>query len=265
MAATIEAMANTGSAARGRPPRRRRAGSERAGDGGGADTRGGGADAAEARLILEVLRSLVEPLHRSIPGSNEVVLHDLAKLPDSIVAIAGNVTGREVGSPATDTLLRAAASGDLVTTVAYESRLPGGRELRSTTMICRDGAGIPVAALCINVDVTMWRAIHVLATSMLPDRPLAPTAGAEDHAAGEDFVNDIDELAQHLLTQAIAAVRVPVDLMQKRHKLAVVQDLKERGFFMLKESVETAAQALGVTRFTIYNYLNELEPGSGAE
>ncbi|GAB96287.1 putative transcriptional regulator YheO [Kineosphaera limosa] len=47
--------------------------------------------------------------------------------------------------------------------------------------------------------------------------------------------------------------------MQKRHKLAVVGDLKERGFFMLKESVETAASALAVTRFTIYNYLNEID------
>jgi len=45
---------------------------------------------------------------------------------------------------------------------------------------------------------------------------------------------------------------------QKRHKIAVVNDLKDRGFFMLKESVEMAAQALQVTRFTIYNYLNEL-------
>jgi len=45
---------------------------------------------------------------------------------------------------------------------------------------------------------------------------------------------------------------------QKRHKIAVVNDLKDRGLFMLKESVEMAAQALQVTRFTIYNYLNEL-------
>ena len=46
--------------------------------------------------------------------------------------------------------------------------------------------------------------------------------------------------------------------MQKKHKIAVVHLLKERGFFMLKESVGMAAQALQVTRFTVYNYLNEL-------
>lgn len=71
-------------------------------------------------------------------------------------------------------------------------------------------------------------------------------------------LQDIDELAQHLLAEAIDASGAPVDLMQKRHKIAVVNDLKDRGFFMRKESVEMAAQALQVTRFTIYNYLNEL-------
>ena len=50
--------------------------------------------------------------------------------------------------------------------------------------------------------------------------------------------------------------------MHKRHKLAVVADLRDRGFFLLKESVDTAAAALDVTRFTIYNYLNELEPAA---
>jgi predicted transcriptional regulator YheO len=74
----------------------------------------------------------------------------------------------------------------------------------------------------------------------------------------EKFFQDIDELAQHLLAEAIEASGAPVDLMQKRHKIAVVNDLKDRGFFMLKESVEMAAAALQVTRFTIYNYLNEL-------
>lgn len=38
-----------------------------------------------------------------------------------------------------------------------------------------------------------------------------------------------------------------------------MSDLKRRGFFMLRDSIEDAASALGVTRFTIYNYLNELD------
>jgi predicted transcriptional regulator YheO len=32
--------------------------------------------------------------------------------------------------------------------------------------------------------------------------------------------------------------------------------LEERGAFAYRKSAETVAEALGVTRFTVYNYLN---------
>ncbi len=221
------------------------------------------ADPAEARRIFALLNPLVEPLQRAIPGNAEVVLHDFAKLPNTIVAIAGDVTGRTVGSPATDSLLKAVASGDVHTTDTYDVRIPGGRELRSTNVVFRDSNGVPAYALSVIVDVTLWRAIHVLAESMLPPDANKPRA---ENGEDEHFSNDVDALAQQLLTDAIRAARIPVDLMQKRHKISVVDDLKKRGFFLLRDSVETAAAALGVTRFTVYNYLNELDaagPASG--
>ncbi|WP_182113430.1 MULTISPECIES: transcriptional regulator [unclassified Actinotalea] len=213
-----------------------------------------GPSALEADQALAVLGALVEPLAAALPGDAEVVLHDLRRLPNSIIAIAGDVTGRGVGSPATDLLLRRAADGTLATNVGYETRLPDGRVLLSTTIVVRDSAGTPVAALCINSDVMIWQAVKAIAEAMLP----GTTASAGTAEPAEKFVHDIDELAQHLLTETIDACGVPVELMQKKHKLAVVGDLKSRGFFLLKESVEIAAQALQVTRFTIYNYLNEL-------
>ena len=111
--------------------------------------------------------------------------------------------------------------------------------------------------MCINSDVMIWQAVKSIAESMLPAE-ISTRQEAHTPPEDEKFFQDIDELAKHLLADAIDASGAPVDLMQKRHKIAVVKDLKERGFFMLKESVEMAAQALQVTRFTIYNYLNEL-------
>ncbi len=46
--------------------------------------------------------------------------------------------------------------------------------------------------------------------------------------------------------------------MHKRHKLEVVRNLKSRGMFLLRDAVDMIATSLGVTRFTIYNYLNEI-------
>lgn len=60
-----------------------------------------------------------------------------------------------------------------------------------------------------------------------------------------------------LISEAIRETGVPVDLMHKKHKLEVIRSLKSRGFFLVRDGVEMIASALQVTRFTIYNYLNE--------
>ena len=88
------------------------------------------------------------------------------------------------------------------------------------------------------------------------ERSGAAALGSAD--GGEAFVHDVDELAAAVLRQAVAEQDVPVSLMRKAHKVEAVRSLKRRGFFMLRDAVEMAAQALGVTRFTIYNYLNEI-------
>lgn len=220
----------------------------------------------ERDYLIRVFSELVAPLGQSLPSSVEVVLHDLAKLPNSIVAVHGDVTGRRVGDPATDLLLQRVAAGDFTHAVGYSTQLPDGRSLRSTTMILKDNSGEPVAALCLNADVSVWHQVARIAEDMggvLSPVPEAPLPRTEAEASGtlpeEVFPRDVDELAAHLIHQAIHEQNAPVDLMRKEHKLAVVRALKQRGMFMLRDAIEMIATSLGVTRFTIYNYLNELD------
>ncbi|RZI93344.1 MAG: transcriptional regulator [Microbacterium sp.] len=218
----------------------------------------------DGERLIAVFTDLVEPLGRSLPASSEVVLHDLSRLPNSIVAIYGDVTGRRVGDPATNLLLEATVTGSFALNDAYETVLPDGRRMRSTTMIIRDVAGNPAAALCINTDISVWINVHRIADAMLgnasfPTGEAAPAIIAPAPSpVNETFVRDVEELASQLVAAALASAGVPVELMQKRHKLAVVRDLKARGMFLLRDAVEMVAAALQVTRFTIYNYLNEL-------
>jgi predicted transcriptional regulator YheO len=44
--------------------------------------------------------------------------------------------------------------------------------------------------------------------------------------------------------------------MSREHKQLAVRMLDDRGAFALRRSVESVADAMGVSRFTIYNYLN---------
>lgn len=242
----------------------------------------------DGERLLAVFSRLIEPLGMSMPATSEVVLHDLSLLPNSIVAIHGSVTGRVVGDPATDLLLeRIADRDDTDQHLNYETVLPDGRKLRSSTMIIRDVSGNAAAALCINTDTSAWETVELVAKAVLgrlddsaheallhsPVRtaqvPQQVPVVAHGEAAApvaraqrETFVRDIDELAQVILTRALDESGVPVELMHKRHKVEVVRQLEARGLFLLKDAVELAAQALRVTRFTIYNYLNEVHDQS---
>jgi hypothetical protein len=65
---------------------------------------------------------------------------------------------------------------------------------------------------------------------------------------------------QGTLERMIGAVEhelgAPLDALTREEKQAAVQMLHDRGAFELRRSVEAVAEAMGVSRFTIYNYLN---------
>lgn len=215
---------------------------------------------ASERAIIRAFEQLVDPLNRALPGPTEVALHDLVSMPYEILAIAGNITGRTVGGPASDMLMRAAAAKDFSTLVGYESKLPDGRRLRTTTIIVRGEQEQPLAALCIISDVSMWEPVRNFVQVLLPGGrwPGQPHDQRAIDPDDEGFPTDMSELADHLLARAIRESGVPVALMHKRHKLAIVDQLQRKGFFQLREAAERAAAALEVTRYTVYNYLNEL-------
>ncbi len=50
--------------------------------------------------------------------------------------------------------------------------------------------------------------------------------------------------------------------LPRAEKQHAVRLLEERGAFEMRRSAETVAEALGLTRFTIYNYLNRIRDSS---
>ena len=69
------------------------------------------------------------------------------------------------------------------------------------------------------------------------------------------------------LGQIIADVETelesPLAQLSRAGKQRAVRVLEERGAFSFRRSVEAVAKALGVSRFTVYNYLNREDPPQG--
>lgn len=61
-----------------------------------------------------------------------------------------------------------------------------------------------------------------------------------------------------LLARLAEELGGPLSELGRQDKQRAVRLLEERGAFAFRKSAETVAEALGVTRFTVYNYLNRI-------
>lgn len=225
------------------------------------------------RDSLKTLGSIVPLLAQAIGPQSEVLLHDLTRLPNSIVAIGGNLTNRSIGGPINTFVLEIVRQGTTKDFLNYMTHMPDGRTFRSSTLFIHDEYGAATACLCINVDVSdLLKLSDALTTFTTPDKLDGSDLVESSVVSGpsfavpalieknETFPVTVDEVMVEGVRQAISAIGVPADLMQKRHKLEVVRLLEERGLFLIRDAVDFVATELGVTRYTIYNYLNELKP-----
>ncbi|AGS72638.1 helix-turn-helix domain-containing protein [Streptomyces collinus] len=109
-------------------------------------------------------------------------------------------------------------------------------------------------------------------------KPLVDAMGGEmlppDEAGADDVVlawEGADVLAVRLpqladsLDHILAAMErrrgCPLADLDRKSKQEVVRILEARGAFAVRHGVETVASALGVSRFTVYNYLNREKEG----
>ncbi|MFB6616186.1 helix-turn-helix domain-containing protein [Streptomyces sp. NPDC085524] len=76
----------------------------------------------------------------------------------------------------------------------------------------------------------------------------------------------LSDSLDHILAALERRHGVPLSQLDRKSKQDVVRILEARGAFSVRHGVETVAGALGVSRFTVYNYLNRdagSQKGSG--
>ena len=61
-----------------------------------------------------------------------------------------------------------------------------------------------------------------------------------------------------LIEQVERELGRPLPALSREHKQQAIRLLDERGAFTLRRAVEDVADAMGVSRITVYNYLNAL-------
>jgi predicted transcriptional regulator YheO len=212
---------------------------------GGSVSRSAGRDADRR---LQLLAEIIGPLTRSLGANYEIVLHDY-RIPDrSVVAVAGKVTERQVGSAMSEIGLSILAEGDKAhDRLNYLAKAPNGRIINSSTIVLRDSHRKVFGALCINMDVTAIR--HAAAI-------LEALSSAYTEPKPTTFTNDINDVIDVALREVLGG-RAPA-LLTRQERLEVIRSLDARGVFNVKRATGRVAAALGVSRATAYGCLQQI-------
>ena len=230
---------------------------------------------------LQLFVPLVDFLGKILGPKTEVVLENVKDFSHSVVAIAnGNLSGRAIGSPATDLVLhiwqnREYDRHDYLT--HYASYTIQGHPVVSSTLFVRNSRGRVIGFLCINFDNSTFRqASQELrrASSYLdalgltgpgaelkddgtpPEEPAAETES--EQSTREVLSVNTDEVVTHNIAEFAAELGIPPARMNRQERLRLITRLDGSGVFLVKGSVDTVARALGISSPSVYRYLHTI-------
>lgn len=207
--------------------------------------------------ILKSFVPLLDGIANTMGKNCEVVLHEITNSKKSIVAISnGHVTGRTVESPMLDIGIQALSEEDKANNIInYSNKSVNGKILKSSTMFIKDENDAIIGAICMNIDISEFVVAHkVLDEFIQPD--------VKREVSFDSLTNNINDVLNNIVEDTLNSYGKPVAYMNKDEKVIIVRKLDEQGAFLIKGAIDYVAKILCVSRYTIYNYLDEIRMDS---
>ena len=208
---------------------------------------------------LEVLISIADGLAKQFGQNCEVAIHDLSRdLENTIVYIVnGHVTNRHAGSGSGTSKIvletKHRESATIKDQLGYLTRTPDGKILKSSTIFIRDENQNIRYIFSINYDISSIMAL----SNSLKDLVAVDAPALSDQP--EPIVNNVNDLLDNLIKQSETLVGKPAALMTKDDKIKAIQFLNEAGAFLITKSGNKVSEYFGISKFTLYSYINEVK------
>jgi predicted transcriptional regulator YheO len=200
----------------------------------------------EQKALVNQMMRIAEGLGETFAPFCEVVVHDLLDPKHAVLAIHNNLSGRQVGHPATELGLARIADPDYPQVIAnYSNQFADGRPVKSSSIGVKDSTGKYIAALCINVDLTLFRGLQGALSQFVSIDAAAAMKESLDPAGADAIRSRIDQFAARLATTPRA--------LRTADRRALLKDLKASGAMEIRRGSEIVAQYLGVSRATVYS------------
>lgn len=209
----------------------------------------------EATIPIQKVLNLLE---QHLGPTSEIVYHDL-KLPyeHTIVDIRnGSITNRKVGGCGSNLGLEVIRGikkdGDQFN---YITHTKTGRILRSSSIYLYE-EGNAVGSICVNTDISD--------TVRLENILRGYNGYHLEATVPEHFANNVEELLELFMREGQELVGIPAPLMGREEKMKFLKYLDSKGAFLITKSSEQVCEFLGISKYTLYNYLEIVRSEDGA-
>lgn len=205
----------------------------------------------DKKELFPLLGRIADAIVHTFGQHCEVAVHDMADPNRSLVHIAGNVTGRSTGSPITNFGLKLLSLRDKGEDVhAYQTKFKD-KSVVSSTVCIKDTDNEIIGFLCINFDITkLAQAQNAIMGYGLQHSDLF-------EEAGESLADLTVKTVESTINDVLAEMKKDPRIMTARERLQFIKRLDAHKFFSMKGAVVEVAAVLGVSRYTIYNYLKK--------
>ncbi len=201
-----------------------------------------------------------EGLQKFLGNKCEIAIHDYRRgFEHTIVHIInGQLSGRSVDGPPRGGMI--SNSGKDIEPYR-DSRIyfyngtdsSEGRIFKSCTTLISDKDKKIIGSVCVNFDMTDFLiAQNMLQSFVRYSNPEISAIKEEDLA----FEN-VDDVLRYYMDQSEQIVGKPMSLMNKREKIQALKYLDSKGVFKITKANVLLCQAFHVSKFTLYNYLEE--------
>ncbi|MBS5602758.1 transcriptional regulator [Clostridium sp. AF18-27] len=210
-------------------------------------------------VLLKSLIPIAETIGKTFGNRCEVVLHDLTIPEKSVVyTVNGDVTGRREGQTF-DRLVRSVLLNKNFTrdyAVNYTFETEDGRRIKSSSSLVRDEAGEVVGVFCVNYDITFMKTLHDELELFLPMQEDSSVICPE-MAADQDVTTVVDTLIDNIVSGR------KKQGLTKQDNLEMIRFMDDKGIFLVKGAIDKVAACMGLSKVTIYGYLDTVRGKNG--
>ena len=195
------------------------------------------------------IKKVLDLLEAHLGATSEIVYHDLTRpYEHTIVDIRnGYITGRSVGGCGSNLgleIIRGTKhNGDEFN---YITHARTGRILRSSSIYLSENGGLSKASA--STPTFPIRCVLKMPFATITATPLRSIRKST-------FALNVEELLELFFKEGQEVAGMPAPLMGREEKMKFLKYLDSKGAFLISKSSEKVCEFLGISKYTLYNYL----------